>query len=146
MPLLGAVRVKADIARFAATLSMLIENGVPIYQAIEITRPILSSEYLKNDLENAQKRVLGGEMLAVILRESKHFPPFVAQMVSVGEDSGRLAESLRETSRFYMRESLHGIKVMTSLIEPIFILLLSVVVGFVVAAMMLPIFDMKWIQ
>lgn len=146
VPLLGTVRLKSDVARFSSTLAMLIKNGIPIYQAIEITRPVLSNETLKEELKDAQSRIMGGEMLAHILEGLRHFPPFVAQMIAVGEDSGRLAESLQEVSRFYSRESLRGVKMMTSLIEPIFILLLSLVVGFVVAGIMLPIFDMNWIK
>ncbi|MBI4432256.1 MAG: type II secretion system F family protein [Candidatus Omnitrophica bacterium] len=146
IPVLGTVKLKSDIARFCGTLAMLIQNGIPIYQAIETTRPVLSNEALKKDLETAQNRLLGGEMLAVIVRQSPHFPPFVSQMIAVGEESGRLVESLREVDRFYSRESLRGIKILTSLIEPAFILLLSLVIGFVVAGILLPIFDMKWIQ
>ena len=146
LPFLGKIRLKADLSRFCSTLAMLIQNGIPVYQAIEITRPVLNNELLKQDLQNAQRRMLGGEMLTLILKESKHFPSFVTQMVSTGEESGRLAESLGEVARFYSRESLRGVKMMTSLIEPIFILALSLVVGFVVAGMMLPIFDMQWLN
>lgn len=145
-PFLGQIRLKSDIARFASTLAMLIEHGVPIYQAIEATRPVLTNELLKEDLATAQDRIMGGEMLANIIRQSPNFPPFLAQMVAVGEDSGRLAASLKEIARFYSRESTRGIKVITSLIEPVFILGLSLVVGFVVAGIMLPIFDMSWVK
>ena len=146
VPILGQVKLKSDIARFCETLSMLIENGIPVYQAIEVTRPVLGNELLKNSLKEAQNRILSGERMTAVLRDSPHFPPFVVQMISVGEESGRLVESLREVARFYSRESLHGIKILTSLLEPAFILVLSMVVGFVVAGMMLPIFDMSWVK
>ena len=146
VPILGSLRVKADIARFASTLSMLIKNGIPVYQAIETTRPVLSNELLKDDLKDAQKRILAGEMLAAVVRDAGHFPPFVSQMISVGEESGQLAGTLEEISRFYSRESLRGVKMLTSLIEPAFILILSLIVGLVVAGIMLPIFDMNWVK
>jgi type II secretory pathway component PulF len=146
LPVLGAVRIKADIARFSSTLSMLLKNGVPVYRAVEIARPVLLSETLKEELAGAQSAIIGGEMLTAVIRRSAHFPPFATQMIGVGEDGGRLEESLDELSRFYARESLRGIKTVTSLIEPIFILALSLAVGFVVAGIMLPIFDMNWIK
>ncbi len=146
LPLLGTVKMKADISRFASMLSMLIENGIPIYQAIETTRPVLANELLKEDLAQAQTRLLKGDTLTAIMKDTKVFPPFVCQMISVGEESGRLSESLKEVSRFYARESLRGIKTITSLLEPLMILGLSLVVGFVVAGIMLPIFDMSWVK
>ena len=80
------------------------------------------------------------------LRETEVFPNMVTQMIAVGEDSGRLAESLKEVSRFYSREALRGIKTVTSLIEPLLMLGLSLVVGFIVAGIMLPIFNMDWVK
>lgn len=146
LPMLGSLRVKSDIARFCGTLSMLLENGVPVHQAIEITRPVLSNELLKEDLKDAQNRILAGDMMTDVIRRSPNFPPFVGHMISVGEESGQLASSLKEIERFYSRESLRGIKTLTSLIEPLFILFLSLVVGFVISGIMLPIFDMNWIK
>ncbi len=146
IPILGDLRLKADIARFCSTLSMLIENGISVHQAIEVTRPVLSNELLKEDLKDAQNRILAGEMMTAVLRESPHFPPFVSQMIHVGEESGQLVQTLREVARFYTRENIRGIKMLTSLIEPAIILVLSLVVGFVVAAIMLPIFEMNWIK
>ncbi len=146
LPLLGDIKLKADIARFCETLAMLIENGVSIFQSIEIARPVLSNELLMEELRGAQSRIMGGEMLSSVFKGLKFFPVFVVNMIAVGEESGTLPRSLREVARFYSRESLRGIKLVTSLIEPLFILGISLVVGFVVAGMMLPIFDLSWVK
>jgi len=146
LPLLGTIKMKSDIARFCNTLGMLIQNGIPIYEAIEVTRPVLANDRLEGDLADAQKRIMGGEMLTTVLGDAKNFPPFVSHMVAVGEESGRVGESMEEVARFYTRESSRAIKVLTSLIEPIFILVLSIIVGVMVAGIMLPIFNMNWME
>jgi len=97
-------------------------------------------------LLEAQKHLLEGGMLTDVLKTARYFPPFVHQLVSVGEESGQLPKTLFEVARFYSRESLRDIKVLTSLLEPMFILGLSVIVGLIVAGVMLPIFDMNWIH
>ena len=146
LPFISSLACKSDIARFCSTLSMLIENGIQMHQAVEAARPVLANELLKEDLKQAQRHLLEGGMLTDVLKEARYFPPLVHQLIAVGEESGQLPRTLSEVARFYTRESLRGVKMLTSLLEPLFILGLSVIVGLIVAGIMLPIFDMGWVH
>ncbi|MBF0253552.1 MAG: type II secretion system F family protein [Candidatus Omnitrophica bacterium] len=146
LPLLGEVKTKADIARFCDTLAMLLDQSVPVHQAIEVTRPVLSNDRLEKDLADAQRRISEGETLAEVIKRAQSFGPFVAQMIAVGEEGGDLSGALREVAHFYSAESLRSIKMLSSLIEPLLILALSLLVGLIVSAIMLPIFDMSWMK
>ncbi|MFC1497281.1 type II secretion system F family protein [Verrucomicrobiota bacterium] len=143
IPLLSRFIRQADIAGFARTLSLLIEAGIPIDTALSLSANTLRNAILQDEVEEIrQQTVLQGQPLSLGLKRARYFPVFVASMAAVGEEAGRLDESLTEIASFYEKEVDQQTRLVTSLLEPILILVVGVVVGFIVAAMLLPIFEL----
>lgn len=142
-PVLGDFMMKAEMARFARTLELLIQSGTPILRAIEITAPVLSNAILRDEMKHILEELAGGGSFGKSLAKSRTFPLFMTNLISVGEESGKLDEAMAEISRFYERETDEAIRVMTSLLEPLMILVMGLIVGFIVIAMMLPMFELS---
>lgn len=145
LPLIGPLLRKTDIARFAGTLGALLSNGVTILQSIEIVEGIMSSELAKKDLREAFSKVRDGASLAKALAGGHYFPLFVTNMISVGEESGQLERALFKVADSYERETDKMIKIISSLIEPVMILVMGLMVGFIVISILLPIFQISLI-
>ncbi len=143
LPVIKGFILKAEIARMARTLQLLLQAGIPILKALEITSPVMRNVVLRETFDRAREEVRGGESLGKMLRASKVFPLFMTNLFSVGEESGKIEEALDELSGFYERETDEAIKVMTSLLEPLMILAMGAVVGFIVIAMLLPMFELN---
>jgi len=132
----------ADVARFARTMGMLIENGVSVCDGLELAADVLDNDVLKGRLKQARVDIMNeGRALSDSLKKIGVFPDFVVTMISVGEEGGRLQEALTEITYVYEREVEQIIKIMTSLLEPLLILAVGAVVGFIIFAMLLPIFN-----
>jgi len=145
IPIVGLFLKKVDIARFARTLGTLLGNGVTILQSLEIVRDIMSNELAKRDLKDTFNRVRDGAPLARALAEGSYFPLFVTNMIAVGEESGQIERNLLKIADSYERETDKTIKIMSSLIEPIMILIMGIIVGFIVISILLPIFQISLI-
>ncbi|MBI4336024.1 MAG: type II secretion system F family protein [Candidatus Omnitrophica bacterium] len=145
LPLVGPLLKKTDIARFSRTFATLLKNGVAILHSIEIVEGIMSSEEAKRELKAAFLRVRDGAPLAKALSEGRYFPLFVTNMIAVGEESGQLEAALFKIADSYERESDKAIKIISSLIEPVMILVMGVMVGFIVLSILLPIFQISLI-
>lgn len=145
LPLVGELLKKADIARFARTLGTLLNNGVTILHSLEIVRNIMSSELAKKDIQEAFARVRDGSPLAKALVEGTYFPLFVTNMIAVGEESGQMERALFKIADSYERQTDKMIKIISSLIEPIMILVMGLLVGFIVISILLPIFQISLI-
>ena len=143
LPLVRAFTIKAELARFTRTLSLLIQCGISILKAIEITTPVLSNTVLRGHFAKTHDIVAGGGSFGQSLKETGAFPLFMTNVLQVGEESGKLDEALSEIAQFYERETDEAIKVMTSLLEPLMILVMGLIVGFIVIAMMLPMFELN---
>ncbi len=143
LPVFGPFTMKAEIARFARTLELLIKSGIPILRAIEVTTPVLDNTVLRAEFQRTRDEVQGGGSLGGSLRESGIFPPFMTNLLAVGEESGKIDEALSEIAIFYERETDEAIKIMTSLLEPLMILVMGLIVGFIVIAMLLPMFELN---
>jgi type II secretion system protein F len=143
LPLLGAFIKKAEVGRFARTLAALISNGVPIIQALNIANATLDNTLIKKDIEQASKDVSEGASLSSSINKSSVFPPMAANMIFVGEESGTLERSLVKIANAYEIETDRSMKIITSLLEPVLILFMGAVVGFIVIAMLLPIFQLN---
>ena len=141
LPVLGDVIIKSEVARFLRSLSLLYESGIPLYRAASIAARTVSNTSMRTELEKVMGRLEGGATLAKSLQEVPYISNFVSQMVSVGEESGQLSAAVGETASFYEQETNQFIRVVTSLIEPLMILIIGVVIGFIVVAMLLPIFE-----
>jgi len=141
-PLLGRLHRKAVIARFTRTLSILLKSGIPLVDALEISGPAMGNRILEDGVKEATKLVGEGSDLATPLRQKGGFPPLVVQLVRAGEKSGELEEMLAKAAEVYEDDVEATIASLTSIIEPMVILFMGVVVGFIVMAILLPIFEM----
>jgi type II secretory pathway component PulF len=144
-PLVGDLLKKTDIARFSRTVGTLLSNGVTILQSLEIVEGIVSSNLAKKDIRGAFIRVRDGAPLARALAAGAYFPIFVTNMIAVGEESGQLERALLKVADSYERETDKMIKIISSLLEPLMILAMGLVVGFIVISILLPIFQISLI-
>lgn len=143
IPLFGGLFRMVSLSRFAKTLSTLLASGVPLLKALEITKSVLGNEMLAKVVENAHDQIKEGETLAAPLKRSGEFPPLMVHMISVGERAGRLEEMLNSVADNY--EEQVGVKVdaLTSMLEPLMIVVMGGTIGFVVFAIMLPIMQLS---
>lgn len=143
LPIFGEFTLKTEIARFSRSLELLIRSGLPILKAIEVSIPILRNELIKRQLLRGYQELEQGGSFGRSLKKAGLFPAFMTNLISIGEESGRLDEALAEIARTYEKDIDDTIKMMTSLLEPIMILAMGLVVGFIVVAMLLPIFQIS---
>lgn len=142
LPLVGKFIRDTDIVRFARTLALLVKAGIPVERALALGGNTLANGRLREGMRSVvEETVRQGATVAAGLRRRPEWPAFVTSMVAVGEESGRLDEVLIEVAEFYQRELDRGLKLITTLLEPVLILLVGVVVGFIIFAMLLPIFQ-----
>jgi general secretion pathway protein F len=143
LPRLGLLAKKLDVARFSRTLGSLLENGVSMLPALGIVKNIVGNALIADAIENASKEVSKGKGLGSALAESEIFPDLSIQMIQVGEQSGKLEEMLNKVADVFEGEVETSIMTMTSLLEPVMILIMAVIVGFIVLSICLPIFEMS---
>jgi type II secretion system protein F len=142
VPILGELLLKRQIAAFTRTLGSLLRNGVPILKAIEISAEVLGLIPLKTEVRKIPESITQGSGMAPALRDSSIFPPVVVNMVAIGEETGQLPDVLLRVAQSYETQVERQVKTLTSIIEPLIIVVLGLVVGFFVMAMLLPIFSM----
>jgi len=141
-PVLGDVIRKSAVSRFTRTLGTLISSGVSILDGLEITAKTAGNRVIHDAVMESRASIAGGETIAAPLERSKVFPPMVISMIAVGEQTGGLDEMLSKIADFYDEEVDVAVGALLSLMEPVMIVVLGVVVGGMVVAMYLPIFDM----
>ncbi len=133
-----------EVARFTRTLSLLIKSGIPVCDGLDFATEVLDNDSLKSSLRRARLDIINqGSSLSVSLKNIDVFPAFALNMIAVGEESGKLEWSLKDISDVYDREVEQGIKIATTLLEPVLILFVGAFVGFIVFAMLLPVFNMS---
>jgi type IV pilus assembly protein PilC len=142
LPVLGDVIRKSAVSRFTRTLGTLISSGVSILDGLEITARTAGNMVIHNAVMESRSSIAGGETIAAPLQKSKVFPPMVISMIAVGEQTGGLDEMLSKIADFYDDEVDAAVSTLLSLMEPMMIVVLGVIVGGMVVAMYLPIFDM----
>ena len=142
LPLVRGFVLKVDLARFTRTMSLLLESGLTIIRSIEMAIPTMYNPQLKVDLMVSLQSLTAGENLGQCLSKSKLIPPMMVQLIMVGEESGSLQESLKDIAESYEADISEITKLITTVLEPAMILLVGGVVGFIVFAMLLPIFSM----
>lgn len=143
IPVIGTLVLKAELARFSRTLELLLRSGIPIIKAITITIPVLGNELIKNQFYTSFKDLEQGGSLGRSLKNSKLIPLFMSNLIIVGEESGKLDQALTELAGSYERDTDEAIRIMGSLLEPLMILGMGLIVGFIVVAMLLPIFEIN---
>jgi type IV pilus assembly protein PilC len=141
-PVLGDVLRKSAVSRFTRTLGTLISSGVSILDGLEITARTSGNRVVQDAIMGSRASIAGGETIAGPLQKSAVFPPMVISMIAVGEQTGGLDEMLTKIADFYDDEVDAAVSALLSLLEPIMIVFLGVVVGGMIVAMYLPIFDM----
>ncbi len=142
LPVLGPLMRKIAVARFCRTLSTLLASGVSILEALDITARTAGNAIVEEAIQTTRKSIERGETIAQPLKETKVFPPMVVQMIGVGEATGALDTMLSKIADFYEEEVDVAVAGMLTLLEPIMIAFLGGVVGGIVIAMYLPIFDL----
>jgi type IV pilus assembly protein PilC len=142
MPLFGGLFRKAALARYSRTLAVLLESGVNIIGALEITGDTVSNQVYKNATIEVQNAVETGESMSGPMARTSLFPPMLVQMVGVGEETGNVDEMLSKVADFYESEVSAAVDGLTSMLEPILMGFLGATVGSMVMALYLPMFDL----
>lgn len=142
LPVINNLTAKIITSRFTRTLSTLLSSGISIVDAMPIVSGVLRNKLAEDDMEKIKERVVKGDGLSDPIRESVVFPTLLASMIKVGEETGALDDMLVKTADFYDEEVDQAIQNATSMIEPILIVCMGVVIGTLILAIILPMFDM----
>ncbi|MBI4179442.1 type II secretion system F family protein [bacterium] len=142
LPYLGTLLQKIAISRFVATLATMLDNGVPILQALRVAREVTGNLVIAREIDAVYENVKNGMGLSEKIKSSPYFPPLVGNMVATGEMSGRLPASLNKVNEFYEKDVDTALREFFVSLEPLLILGMGVIVGVVVAGMLLPILSM----
>ena len=140
-PVLGTLLRKSAISRFSRTLSTLLSSGVSILEALEITAKTAGNRVVHDAIKKSVVSIAEGDTITAPLKETGVFPPMVTQMISVGEKTGGLDEMLSKIADFYDEEVDAAVTALTSIIEPVVIVLMGIIIGGILIAMYLPMFD-----
>lgn len=141
-PVIGKTINTIIVSRFTRTLSTLLSSGVPLLQAMDISAKIVNNTVVGEGILEAKEEVRKGVGLSEPLRQLRVFPPMVISMIEIGEEAGALDDLLDKTANFYDEEAQAALQKLTTMLEPIMIVIMAVVIGFIVIAMVLPMFDM----
>ncbi|MBN8616696.1 MAG: type II secretion system inner membrane protein GspF [Deltaproteobacteria bacterium] len=142
-PLFGKLLLMVAVARFARTLATLLKAGVPLLRAMEITRNVLGNVELMKVIEDAAGSIREGESIAEPLKRSKKFPPIVTHMIAIGERSGQLEEMLENVATSYDAQVEARVQMMTSLLEPMMIVVMGGISGFIAFSILMPLMRMN---
>jgi type IV pilus assembly protein PilC len=142
LPVIGDLLRKVAVARFAQNMSILLSSGVPILDGLAITAKTAGNKVVENAIMISRISISQGKTVAEPLRESKVFPPMVCQMVAIGENTGALDSMLKKVADFFEDEVDNAVANLTSLMEPVIMVVLGVILGGLVIAMYLPIFQL----
>ncbi len=142
IPVWGDLSVKVEIARLTRTLAALLSSGVPMIQALQVTEKTIDLAPVANAIKNVTVAVSKGRTISESLKESKIFPPMPIHMIAIGEETGTLEIMLNKIADFYDLATDYAIKKLTALLEPMFLVIIGGMVGFIFASILLPIFSM----
>jgi general secretion pathway protein F len=145
MPIYGSVYRKVSVARFSRTLGTLLASGVPIIEALRIVKTILQNKIMESAVEDSIAQVMDGSSIAAPLKNSGVFPPILVHMISIGERSGSLEEMLMKAADSYENDVETTVAGLTSILEPLMIVIMGLIVGFVVLSILLPMLEMSTI-
>jgi general secretion pathway protein F len=142
-PIFGGLAMMIAISRFAKTLATLLTSGVPIVNAMDITRGVLGNVILEQVVSNATASIQEGESIAEPLKDSGRFPPIVTHMIAIGERSGQLESMLENVASAYDSLVDTRVSAMTSLLEPIMIVVMGISVGGIALSILMPLIQMN---
>jgi len=142
VPFLRDFWIKAELARFCRTLELLLRSGVSIVQALKLAIPVIHNRKIREVFDTCQKELVAGRSFGDALRQTALLPEMMGHLIAVGEESGSLNTTLQDVAETYEQETNEWIKVITTLLEPLMIVVVGAIVGFIVVAMLLPIFQL----
>lgn len=142
IPVIKKLNQKIIVSRFTRTLSTLLSSGVTLVQALEVVSDVVGNKVAEEALSRIREAVIKGEGLSTPISEDKLFPSMLASMVKIGEESGSLDDILNKTADFYDEELEVTVQTTTALLEPLLIVIMGVVMGFIIISIMLPMFNM----
>jgi type II secretion system protein F len=142
-PMIGKLVKSVEVARFSRTLGTLIRSGVPILMALQLVREIITNQIIAGSLTVVYNRVKEGDSLSAPLAQEGIFPPLAVQMISVGEETGKLDQMLLRVAENYEKVVRNMIKRLVNLLEPVMILTMGLLVGFIVISMLMAVFSMN---
>ena len=143
VPMVGDVVRKVEVSRITRTLGTLIDSGVPILRALVLVKDIISNKVIASRMDEIHDRVKEGERLSVPLEQTTIFPPLALHMIRVGEETGNLSGMLLKVADNYEKTVKNGVKRVVGLLEPVMILMMGCIVGFIVISMLMAIFSMN---
>jgi general secretion pathway protein F len=144
-PVFGALALKIAIARFTRTLAILLKSGVPVLTSMDIVKNVVSNRVLMQVIEDARDNIREGQDIAPPLRRSQLFPPLATHMIAVGEKSGKLEDMLLRVADTFETDVETTVQGLTALIEPLMILFMGSIIGFIALSILLPIFQINQI-
>ncbi|SDK90272.1 type II secretion system protein F (GspF) [Clostridium cochlearium] len=142
LPLFKGMNEKIIVSRFTRTLSTVLASGISLIQGLQVVSKVLGNKVIENKIMEVRELVIKGGGLSQALKRVGFFPPMLCSMVSIGEESGSLDDILNKTADFYDDELETAIQQFTSMLEPIMILIMGVIIGFMIISIILPVFDM----
>jgi len=141
LPVVGGTISRLAVARFARTMGTMVRSGIPILQALEVVQDVVGNSVISRALFQARESIKEGEPISIPLQATGVFEPMVVQMIAVGEETGSLDEMLVRMAEYFDREVMYMVDALMSVVEPILILLVALVVGGIVIATIMPVFD-----
>ncbi|HON37799.1 MAG: type II secretion system inner membrane protein GspF [Desulfomonilia bacterium] len=145
IPVYGAIYRKISVARFARTLGTLLSSGVPIIESLKIVKTVVQNKVMEACIEDSIGEVMEGSSIAAPLKKSGVFPPIIVHMISTGEKSGTLEEMLAKAADAYEEDVETSVAGLTSILEPVMIVVMGLIVGSIVLAILLPMLEMSTI-
>lgn len=142
LPIIRNLNEKIIVSRFTRTLSTMLSSGVPLMQGLQVVGQVVGNKIVQEALNKAREKVIKGEGLADPIKETGLFPPMLSSMIKIGEESGSLDEILNKTADFYDDELDTAITTFTSLLEPVMLVVMGVLVGFLLISIVQPMFSM----
>ena len=142
MPIFKNVNIKLATSRFTRTLSTLLSSGIPLMQGIDIVARVVGNKYISNRLDEVKEDIRKGVPLSRTIKDAGIFPPMVDSMIKIGEESGDLDGILNKSADFYDEEVEAALQKMTEMMQPLMVVIMALIVGFIVISIALPMFDM----
>jgi general secretion pathway protein F len=143
IPLLGSLMQRMAVSRFSRTLAILLSSGLSIVEALELSKRVIGNMVISTAVDDAKDAISRGDRIADAFQKGGIFPPILIHMIAAGEKSGGIEEGLGNIADAFDSEVETSVKTLTSLLEPAMIVLLGIIVGFIVLAILLPIFDIN---
>jgi type IV pilus assembly protein PilC len=143
VPALKTVIQKYEMAKFARTLGTLLDNGVPVLTSLKITSDTMGNAVIRDEVARIHSGVMAGEAMSECLHQCPHFPPLIVSMFAIGEESGRIGAIAKRVADAYDIEVDRAVKAFTALFEPLLIVVMGIIIGFLVIAMLLPMLNLS---